>query len=126
MTPVEILEHATVEGVILALSPRGTITATGEQSAVDRWLPTIRQSKAEILAELQQETRRQIVIAMLGSAPSPRYAVHVADASTDPVVVVVGIREIATFELEIPRKYYDGMVLLELIEKRSGEKYANS
>lgn len=51
---------------------------------------------------------------------------HPRNASTDPFVVAVGIREIATFEMEIPHKYYDGMALLELIEKYSGEKYANN
>lgn len=122
MTPVEIIEQATVEGVILALSSVGTLTATGAQSAVDRWLPTIRDNKPSILCELHRERRRTKVLAMLGAVPGTRYAVHVADASTDPVVVTVGIREIATFELEIPHPYYDGMALLELIEKHAGEK----
>lgn len=87
---------------------------------------TIRQSKAEILTELQREARRQKVIAMLEAAPGTRYAVLVTDTSTDPVVVAVGIREIATFEMEIPHRYYNGMALLELIEKHSGENYANT
>jgi hypothetical protein len=83
-------------------------------------------AKPETLLDRQREARRQKVIAMLEAAPGKRYAVLVADASTDPVVVAVGIREIATFEMEIPHKYYDGMALLELIEKHSGEKYANN
>lgn len=82
--------------------------------------------KPETLLDKQREARRQKVIAMLEAAPGTRYAVLVTDASTDPVVVAVGIREIATFEMEIPHKYYDGMALLELIEKHSGEKYANN
>lgn len=83
-------------------------------------------AKPETLQDRQREARRQKVIAMLEAAPGTRYAVLVTDASTDPVVVAVGIREIATFEMEIPHKYYDGMALLELIEKHSGEKYANN
>ena len=82
--------------------------------------------KPETLLDRQRDARRQKVIAMLEAAPGTRYAVFVADASTDPVVVAVGIREIATFEMKIPHKYYDGMALLELIEKHSGEKYANN
>ena len=82
--------------------------------------------KLETLQDQQREARRQKTIAMLEAAPGTRYAVLVTDASTDPVVVAVGIREIATFEMEIPHKYYDGMALLELIEKHSGEKYANN
>ena len=82
--------------------------------------------KPKTLLVRQRETRRQKVIAMLEAVPGTRYAVFIADASTDPVVVAVGIREIATFEMEIPHKYYDGMALLELIEKHSGEKDANN
>lgn len=126
MTPVEIIEQATVEGVTLTLTPAGILTATGDQLVVDKWLSTIRDNKPCILRELQRERRRAKVLAMLEAAPSTRYAVFVADASIDPVVVAVGIREIATFEMEIPHKYYDGMALLELIEKHSGEHYANT
>ena len=84
---------------------------------------TIRQSKAEILAELQREARRQKVIAMLDGK---RFALFADDDKTDPVIATVGIREVATFELAIPRHSYDGMVLLELIEKHYGEHYANT
>ena len=87
---------------------------------------SIRDSKPASHAELQRERRCAKVLAMLEAAPGTRYAVLVTDASTDPVVVAVGIREIATFEMEIPHKYYDGMVLLELIKKHYGENYANT
>ncbi|MGO8756191.1 MAG: hypothetical protein ACLQHK_13285 [Gallionellaceae bacterium] len=120
MNTAELIERASAEGVILALSPAGTIKATGNQSAIEKWLPTIRDNKPSILCELQRGCRRAKVLGMLEAAPGTRYAVLVADASTDPVVVAVGIREIATFELEIPHRYFDGMVLLELIEKQSG------
>ncbi len=126
MNTAELIEQATAEGVILALSPAGTIKATGAQSAVDKWLPTIRQSKAEILAELKRENRREKVLAMLRENPGIHYAVEVANPDTDPVIVSVGIRDIATFELEIPHAYYDGFTLLELIEKHSGGRYAST
>lgn len=126
MNTAEIIEQATADGVSLALSPVGILTATGDQAAVDRWLPAIRNNKPSILCELQREHRRAKVLAMLEAAPDTRYAVHVADASTDPVVVAVGIRKIATFDLEIPYQYYDGMALLELIEKHSRESDANT
>ena len=123
MTPVEIIEQATVEGVTLALSPAGTITATGDQSAVDRWLPVIRDNKPSILCELQRDRRRAKVLALL---EGKRFALFVDNDKTDPVIATVGIRDVATFELAIPRHSYDGMVLLELIEKHYGENYANN
>jgi len=48
-----------------------------------------------------------------------KYAVLVEDDKTDPVIATCAIRGIATFEMAIPHKYYNGITLLELIEKHS-------
>jgi hypothetical protein len=53
MSPAEIIGRATEDGVLLALSPSGGISAKGVQSAIDRWLPEIRQSKAAIVLLLR-------------------------------------------------------------------------
>jgi len=53
MTPATIIQQAAAEGVILAPTPAGTIKATGNGDAVTRWLPVIREHKAELLAELK-------------------------------------------------------------------------
>ena len=76
--------------------------------------------------ESQREFRFSKVIAMLESAPGTRYAMHVGDASTDPVIVTVCIRGTATCELEIPYEKYDGMALLELIEKHTRDEHAKA
>lgn len=52
MIPLEIMEQSTLDGVTLALSPPGSISATGGQAAVDRWFPVIRENKPGILAAL--------------------------------------------------------------------------
>ena len=119
MNTTELIEQATAEGVILALSPSGTIKATGDQTAVNKWLPTIRDNKTGILCELQREHRREKVLILL---EGKRFALFVEDDKTDPVIAMVGIRGAATFELAIPKHSYDGLVLLELIEKHSGDR----
>ena len=53
MTPAAIIRQAQADGVTLALSPAGSIKATGNGDAVSRWLPVIRERKAEVLAELR-------------------------------------------------------------------------
>ncbi len=126
MSPAKIIERAGEEGVLLALSPSGSISARGDQSAIDRWLPTIRQSKAEIIAQLQLGRNRAKVLAMLRDNPGIRYAIEVADANSDPVIVSIGIRNVATFEMSIPQAYYDAFALLELIEKHTGDEHANA
>jgi len=120
MNPDEIIERATGEGVQLALAPSGCISARGDRSAIERWLPAIRQSKAAIIVALQRERRRSKVRAMSRDNAGTRYVIEVVDPNSDPVIVSVAIRDIATFELNIPHAYYDGLALLELIEKRAG------
>ena len=54
MTPALIIEQITADGVRLALSASGGIKASGDQGAVNRWLPIIRKNKADIVAALVQ------------------------------------------------------------------------
>ncbi len=118
MNAAQMIEQAAVEGVVLALSQTGTIKATGDQFAVDKWLPMICDYKPVILLELQRELRRTKVLDMLQGT---RFALLVDDDSADPVIATVAISNVATFEMAIPQHSYDGMVLLELIEKHYGE-----
>ena len=86
---------------------------------------TIRQSKAEILTELQRETRRQKVIAMLEAAPGTQRAIY-ADTDSDPhnVILTVAVRACQqTCELLIPKAKYDPWLLLELIERHGGMEH---
>lgn len=52
MTPATIIRVAQADGVSLALSPSGTIKATGDGAAVNRWLAAIREQKAGIIDAL--------------------------------------------------------------------------
>lgn len=123
MNTTELIEQATAEGVVLALSAAGMIKAIGDPVTVDKWLPTIRDNKTSILCELQREQRRAKVLALL---QGKRFALLVDDDKSDPVIATVGILGVATFEMAIPLHSYDGLVLLELIEKHYGENYANT
>ena len=53
MSPTEVIERAAEGGVLVALSPSGRISAKGVQSAIDRWLPAIRQNKDAIIRLLR-------------------------------------------------------------------------
>lgn len=53
MTPAAIIREAQADGVRLALSASGTIKATGDGAAVNRWLAVIREHKAEIIDVLK-------------------------------------------------------------------------
>jgi hypothetical protein len=53
MTPAKIIREAQGDGVRLTLSQVGTIKAIGDGTAVNRWLPVIRERKAEIIDVLK-------------------------------------------------------------------------
>ena len=63
------------------------------------------------------EARRQRVLAMLAEHPYIRRAVVVDNADDDPVLVSVGIRDVATFELAISAAKFDAFLLLDLIDR---------
>lgn len=82
-------------------------------------LNILRQSKAEILTELQREARRQKVIAMLEASPDTPRAIY-PDTTSDPLNVILAIAVRAcqqTCEMLIPKAKYDAWRLLELIER---------
>lgn len=56
MTLAQIIEEAMADGVNIAVSTSGTIKATGDQAAVSRWLPIIRERKSDIIAMLTKAT----------------------------------------------------------------------
>lgn len=69
------------------------------------------------IAELQAEERRLKVLTMLKDNPDKDRA-YVTDAinDSDNVILTIAIRELATFEILIPRSKYDPFLLMELID----------
>ena len=80
--------------------------------------PTIHDVDPDAL-EPEAEARRQRLLAMLAQAPDARHAVLTADDGNGPVILAIAIRGAATAEFEIERSRYDGMLLLELIERHT-------
>lgn len=102
-------------------------------SPADGLLPELvqqlKQSKTEILTvlqreaqqqEIQRETRRQKVLAMLEQNPVRHRAIY-TDVESDPhnVILAIAVRNCATCEMLISKAKYDPWQLLELIERQS-------
>lgn len=119
MNAAQLIHAADFDGVRLALTDEGGLHYSGNPEMVKEWLPILKENKAAIIAELHRERRHAKVLKMLGDGR--KYAVLVENETTDPVIATVAIRDVATFEMAIPKHSYDGMVLLELIEKHSAE-----
>lgn len=73
---------------------------------------------ADPLPDPAAEARQQRVLELLAANPSARYAL-LTDLESDPeaAIVALGIRGQATCEFRIPRDKYDGLLLLDLIER---------
>jgi hypothetical protein len=69
--------------------------------------------------EAANDAGQQRVEEMLAGNLALKYAVLVDDATTDPVIVTVGIRGLAVFNLEIPHAHYNGLALLQILEEHS-------
>ena len=98
---------ATLEGV------KGRTVATVASVAVAK--PTC--PEGEPLPDPAAESRRQGVLAKLTEQPGMRYALMVGDQNADPVLLTIGIRDVATFDLAIPAAKFDPFLLLDLIER---------
>ena len=78
MTPATIIQKIRAEGVTLSLSPSGTIKATGDGVAVNRWLGAIREHKAGLVDALKVGA---------GDTASTGWCLHYTDR--DPVHVFI-------------------------------------
>ena len=117
MKATSILEYIAADGLTLSICNDGNLEISGDQEKIDSWLETIRKNKSDILFEL----RDRRVIKMLSDDPGLKYAVLTHDSTADPVLVTIGIRGLAAFNLAIPHAHYDGLALLEVVEQYSLE-----
>jgi hypothetical protein len=132
MTALAIIKQAAADGVRLVLSLSGELKAAGNDAAVNRWLPIIRECKPAIVAALQEaandalpdpamEARRQEVLAKLAANPTARLAM-ITDLDSDPefAILAIALRDKATFEMRVPKAKYDPFLLYDLIHRHFG------
>lgn len=113
MSAADLLNDLINAGLDLTMDSDGRISVTGDQETRDMWIGIILENKPELI----QELRHRQILGMLVSDPDKRYAILVNDAAADPVVVAVGIRGQAVFDLTIPQDRYDGVALLQEIDR---------
>lgn len=92
----------------------------------DPLIDRIRAAKPALVDLLNTEVRRCQVLDMLAKNPRLRLAVITSD-EPDAVIVTVGRRDARghgyTVDLAVARDRYDGVALLQLIEKYSGRPW---
>lgn len=97
MTPAEIIEQAAADGVRLSVSPEGNIKASGDRTAVHRWLPLIRQYKPALLVEVELRELRRLVRAVgeFYAFTEAEHASALEVALSDPVAALDHFRTTA-------------------------------
>lgn len=113
---------ATLATVIPVMPQSVATVASVAVANIKADLATVIPIKPPSLQELQREARRLKVLAMLESEPeSPRSIYVDTDSDPDFAILAVAIRQLATFEMAIPKATYDPWLLLELIERMGTE-----
>lgn len=123
MNAAAIIERVRVAGGRLRVAD-DMLHVSAPAPLPDALIVELRAAKPELIELLAgpDERRRHKILAMLTANPALRLAV-IADADSDPdsVIVTMGRRGIDghgyTVDLAIDRGRYDGISLLELIEK---------
>lgn len=137
MTPAAIIQQAEADGVHLVLLPDETIIVRGAEAAVERWIPTLRARRDELVDELRAandrdlplsdpaaEARRQRLLKLLVAVPDAAYMTF-TDSHSDPdsVILSLAIRGKATGEILIPRDRFDEFDLLDMVGRHFGTKH---
>ena len=87
MNPVQIIHQATAEGVNLALSTDGKIKATGNDSALSRWIPVIREQKAAVITALEEWAAIRAWLAQIGETDPPTIAQVLTQCRDEPAML---------------------------------------
>jgi len=77
MTPATIIERAADDGVIITLTPAGTVKTTGTKDAVARWVPTLRANRGAIVAALTKASNDPPAVSPADA--SPVWLIHCPD-----------------------------------------------
>lgn len=107
----------------------GKLKVGAPEPLPDALVDDIRAIKLDLLKLLVEpgEMRRRRVLDMLEANPRLRLAVVTSDDGGDSIIVTVGRRDAFghgyTADFEIERGRYDGVALLELVEKHSGARW---
>jgi hypothetical protein len=81
------------------------------------------QTDSESLQREAKEARRQKALSVLENSPGIRYAlISNTGAEGDDVILTLGIRDLGTCELVIPKAKYDAFKVLRMIEEATKGK----
>lgn len=118
MNYLELLKAKTAEKRLeseLSLLPKAEITPFGSFGSTEG--EHISEIDCPMLVQ-QREARRQEILQMMADDQSKKIH-HFTDTKADPdfVILAIGIRGVATFEMKVPRSKFDPFLLMQAMER---------
>ncbi len=119
----ELIDHLGAAGVTFELADDQLIVRAPKGTVDPDTLAELKEQKPRLIAELErvqktaQERRRRELLEMMAVDDQGKKYFYVTDTDCDPryVILAMGIRDVATFELRIPREHYNPWLLMEAI-----------
>ena len=124
MNAIQLISRVRAKGIRLKVSGNTLRYEAPAGALTDELRVELKTLKMEIIKTLvndpcapdESERRRQQVLAMLSRQPESTYVFVVEEPSDSNVIVAVGIRHVATFEMHIPQDRYDPIVFLSFLD----------
>ena len=88
MSALTLIENMVAAGVQLTLSESGSIKATGDSAVISRWLPTIRDHRAELIEALRRMAGDEAISLVMSDADEQHILAwldHIGES--DPVTI---------------------------------------
>jgi len=120
MTLAALIRKRTTE--VATATPAIPATPNVNSSASVAKIATIavaNQQARSTLDDSASNERRDRVLAILEESAGVTYAV-VCDGQGEPVPIAIAIRGVGTCEVLVPSDRYDGLMLLDILERHSG------
>jgi hypothetical protein len=124
MNATQLISRIRAKGIRLKVAGNTLRYEAPAGALTDELKVELKAQKMEIIKTLandpstpdESEGRRQQVLAMLSRQPESTYAFVVEEPPDSDVIVAVGIRHVATFEMHIPQDRYDPIVFLRYLD----------
>ena len=122
-TAAELIHTLTEQGVTLRVAGDQLIVQAPKGSVSPETVEKLRERKIEVMAELtatpDAQVRRDRLNRMMDEDDSDRIYYWLTDSESDPhnVILAIGIRDVGTCEMSIPKEKYDPFLLMEILDR---------
>ena len=122
-TATELIRSLAQQGVNLRVDGDQLIVSAPKGSVASETMERLKEQKAAVMAELAApsdvKARRERLYQMMDEDDAERIYYWITDTDSDPhyVILAMGIKDVGTCEMRIPKEKYDPFLLMEILDK---------